>query len=127
MPLPLRALLTVLAGLVLAGGQPGALRPAFSFDPRAGLSGRVLTPNGDGLNDYAVFVFSNPRDAAVSGRIYDLRGALVAELAAHPALDPRTARVWDGRRAGQPVPPGVYVWRLEAEERAYAGTLVVLR
>jgi len=41
---------------------------------------RVVTPNGDGLNDRLFICFDNFSDSDVSGRIYTLLGAEVARL-----------------------------------------------
>jgi len=108
-------------------GKSFALATEFEFDAKVGLSTRFITPNGDGLNDYAVFTFANPADAAVTGRIFDLRGALVAEMSTHPRLNARYNRVWNGKSFGSPALPGIYIYRLEAEDKAYTGTLAVVR
>lgn len=96
----------------------------FTFDP-SGVSNRAITPNNDGLNDTVVFVFDNPKDSSFSGRIYDMRGALVAEMQPGPVA--RASLLWDGRSGGSVVPRGVYVYRIQAEGRSYTGTLVVIR
>lgn len=96
----------------------------FTFDP-SGVSNRALTPNNDGLNDTVVFVFDNPKDSSFSGRIYDMQGALVAEMQPGPVA--RASLLWDGKSGGAVVPRGVYVYRIQAEGRSYTGTLVVIR
>lgn len=118
------ALLRLLS-LAAAAALVASPRPlAFSFDPKSGLSNRFLTPNGDGKNDTVVFSYSNPRDAAVSGRVVDLKGANVAELSAGTAAD---TLVWDGKAGGQAVPGGVYIFIIQGETLVYTGTLVVVR
>lgn len=118
----------VLLPVWVFSGPAGDAVPAFSFDAATGISNRFLTPNGDGRNDSVVLSFQNPADVAVAGRIYDLRGAFVAELATDPALDARFNRVWNGKSVnGQVVATGLYVYQLEAGEKAYAGVLVVIR
>ena len=52
--------------------------------------GRTVMMVGDGLNDAAVFVFDNPRDSAVTGKIYDVSGAFVSEMSAGPIPNTRT-------------------------------------
>lgn len=96
----------------------------FSFDP-SGLSNKAITPNGDGLNDTAVFVFENPRDSAVSGRVYDTRGGFVSDMRAGPVAG--SSLLWDGKAGGGPVPRGVYIYQIRAEGRTFSGTLVVIR
>lgn len=95
----------------------------FSFDISS-LSNKFVTPNGDGLNDKAVFVFDNPKDSAFSGKIFDLEGAFVADMAPGPVTD---SLQWDGKGNGRPVAGGVYVYQIRAEDRAFTGTLVVIR
>ncbi len=81
---------------------------------------KVLTPNGDGINDQMAFNFSVARVSAakfVKLRIYDLSGAAVAELA-EQRPEPRGSYslVWSGEDgAGDVVPPGIYVARIEVE------------
>lgn len=114
-------LLLLLACSALALG-PFAVRPAaFSFEKGTGLSNRFITPNGDGKNDAVVFTYSNPRASAVTGRVLDLRGRKVADLAPGPVADSLT---W---APGGATASGVYIYVLEAEGTASAGTLVVLR
>ncbi|MBI3298921.1 MAG: gliding motility-associated C-terminal domain-containing protein [Elusimicrobia bacterium] len=96
---------------------------AFSFT-KAGLSNRFITPNGDGRNDVIVFRYSNPRDILVSGRVVDLKGARVAELAAGTVAD---TLVWDGKAGGGAVPSGVYIYVIEGGSSVFTGTLVVVR
>ena len=95
-----------------------------------------FTPNGDGLNDAAEFRFqlhdvSVQRDLIVG--IYDLAGRPVRQLkhlSAIRGLFDRGAAVpvWDGRDdAGQPVPPGHYIYRIsldtDAETASRVGTI----
>ena len=95
-----------------------------------------FTPNGDGLNDAAEFRFqlhdvSVQRDLIVG--IYDLAGQPVRQLkhlSAIRGLFDRGAAVpvWDGRDdAGQPVPPGHYIYRIsldtDAETASRVGTI----
>lgn len=112
---------------LLCGELTAALpaRPqGFSFDA-SGLSNRLITPNGDGRNDGFVISFSNPADSAISGRIYDLRGAFVADMTAGPV--PGTTLAWNGRSGGAAVRSGIYVYVLEGEGKSFSGTVVVIR
>lgn len=97
---------------------------AFSFDISE-VSNKFITPNGDGLNDTVVFTFDNPKDSAFSGRIYDLHGALVSDMAPGPVAG--SSLMWDGRAAGRVVPRGVYVYQIKAEGKTFNGTVVVIR
>ena len=118
----------IFSGTVEVAGRaivPAA--PAFDFNSASGLSNRFITPNSDGLNDFAVFTFANPRDAEVVGKIFDLRGAQVSEMSVHPSLNGKFNRVWDGKSGGVAVVPGVYIYRIEAEGSAFTGTVTVVR
>lgn len=88
---------------------------------------RMFTPNGDNRNDHVEFVYENPADAALAGKIYNLHGTLVAELT--PGA-PNTLE-WDGSMSnGVPAIAGVYVYQIEAtgsETRVINGVVVVAR
>ena len=71
-----------------------------------------FSPNGDGAND--VLPVHGQADAKVmSFRIFDRWGELVYEGQGLTIND--DASGWDGSFRGQAMPPGVYVWMLEAE------------
>ncbi|MBI4350129.1 MAG: gliding motility-associated C-terminal domain-containing protein [Elusimicrobia bacterium] len=89
------------------------------------MSNKVITPNGDGLNDYVTFTLDNPKDSSFSGKIYDLTGALVAEM--RPGTQIADTLEWNGKAGGAAVPRGVYVYQIKAEEKTFNGTIVVIR
>ncbi len=95
----------------------------FSAD-QSGLTNRLITPNGDGKNDTMVFIFDNPQDQEVKGRIYDLRGALVAKMKPGPIGN---SVIWDAKAGGQAVPGGVYIYQIESGGTVYNGTVAVIR
>jgi len=132
----LRRTLIAAAGACLIAAAALA-QSSFNF---LGPIARIITPNGDGLNDTAIFCVDNPAFSDVQGKIYTLLGTEVA------ALGPLTSSVstgmncpvgvlpnssqyltWDGRSNGSVVRSGVYVYRIQAESRIYAGTIVVAR
>lgn len=89
------------------------------------ISGRVITPNGDGINDFVIFTYDpGPRNASVRGRIYDMTGAFVADM--EPGLVPNTV-VWNGKMNGRAAASGVYVYKIEGDGKTYTGTVVVAR
>ena len=89
------------------------------------ISGRVVTPNGDGLNDLIIFTYDpGPTNAVVRGRIYDMNGSFVADMV--PGLVPNTV-VWDGKMNGRAASSGVYVYKIEGDGKTYTGTVVVAR
>jgi hypothetical protein len=79
----------------------------------------AFTPNGDGINEavgisYDLLKLTRP--AAVSVRIWDLAGRLVAQVYRGQDGAGHHLRLWDGRdRSGQRVSPGLYLCRVEAE------------
>lgn len=123
-PLLRRLIWIAMTGMATATLSERTRPSQFSFQ-NSGLSNRLITPNGDGRNDQAVFRFSNPMDSAVTGRVYDARGGLVAEMSSGPALG--TSLLWDGRSGGQSVPSGVYIYVLQGEDKVFTGSVVVVR
>ena len=89
---------------------------------------KTFTPNGDGWNDYFEIKYANPKKGSVSGKIYDLRGALVAGMG--KGASDKTL-MWDGRDAsGNPAPGGVYIYQIQVtgpENKVINGTVVVAR
>jgi hypothetical protein len=71
-----------------------------------------------------VFIFDNPQDKAVKGRLFDLRGGVVASMNPGPVAN---SLIWDARSGGQVVPGGVYIYQIEADGTVYNGTVVVVR
>ena len=79
------------------------------------VSGRVVTPNGDGLNDSIIFTYDpGPRNAVVRGKIYDMTGSFVADMEA--GLVPNTI-TWNGKMNGRAATSGVYVYKIEGDGR----------
>ena len=110
--------LALAAGAATTGGFQVR---AFSF---TGVTNRYITPNGDGKNDTVSFQFSNPRDAAGSIKIYDVRGHAVASLAINPGAQSVT---WDPRGGGQGSAAGVYVYVIQIEDTVTSGAVVVIK
>ena len=81
------------------------------------LESRVITPNGDGIQDKLIFHFDVARidtDKDVHLTIYDLSGTLVHQVWEHRP-DPRGSYTltWSGKgSSGQRVAPGIYLARL---------------
>ncbi len=86
---------------------------------------RIFSPNGDGINDVTNFVFENPDNEAVTGKIYDLDGSYVADML--PGEIPNSL-CWDGRfKNGRKARSGVYVYQLKVNGKVTNGTVVVAR
>ncbi|HXT01979.1 MAG TPA: gliding motility-associated C-terminal domain-containing protein [Elusimicrobiota bacterium] len=96
----------------------------FAFN-QAGVSNRFVTPNGDHKNDNVVFTFDNPQDSAVTAKILDMRGRVVASNL--PAGPLNSSVMWDGTSNGHPVPGGVYIYQIQSEGKTFTGTLVVVK
>lgn len=90
---------------------------------------RVITPNGDGLNDRVNFVFENPNNASLTGEILDMEGRFVATLPPPSTTTGiGTTTSWDGRDMnGSVVPSGVYIYRIRGEGKTFNGTVAVAR
>jgi hypothetical protein len=119
-------------GFALSHAQSGRVR---FYGPLS----RVITPNGDLVNDLAFFCFENPQGSDISGKIYTMLGTEVA------AIGPRRDRTgvagvgcpasiiqaqyatWDGTADNVRVRSGVYVYRITSEDQVFTGTLLVVR
>ena len=115
---------SVSIALSLAARAASAPAPLQGFNFTS-ISNRVLTPNGDGKNDGIVVRFENPQFSAVTGRIYDLKGAQVAAMRPGPLAD--TTLSWDGRAENSVVRGGLYIFIIEAEGKRHRGTVLVVR
>ena len=121
-------MVAALAGWSLLSAQNGG----FLF--RGPLS-RLISPNGDGRNDVAIFCFENFSHSGVSGAIYSLTGREVVTglphqnpaLAGCPGGSGPESMTWDGKVDGSPVRSGVYVYQIKSEGQAFTGTLLVVR
>ena len=116
---------TTLVGAV----QEDALVQAVKVEPR------VVTPNGDGVNDKVGFRFQVVKvDGAspVEVLIYDVRGRRMRRLVEHrPASTGIYEMEWDGRdKQGTVVVPGVYLVRVRVDtdiEGAHIAHAEILR
>ncbi|NKB67735.1 MAG: hypothetical protein GKR89_11790 [Candidatus Latescibacteria bacterium] len=83
------------------------------------LGASAFTPNGDGVNDgldisYDLLKLASPTPVVLEVR--DLSGRLVREVYNGQDVAGRHVRRWNGLdEAGQPVRPGIYICRVEAE------------
>jgi hypothetical protein len=89
------------------------------------LSSAVLTPNGDGANDQVEirFVALKVVGRTPTVRIFDLAGQPVAALVATAETGPDFTYVWSGRdEGGEPVQPGIYLFRVDLGADAGKGS-----
>ncbi len=119
-----------LAAIAIIIGLASSI-PAQNFTFSAA-SSKIITPNGDGKNDFFIVSFFNPQFSQVSGKIYDLKGHLVADMtAALPPVCPSAPTLqclmWDGTSNGRVALGGVYVYVISSGSEVYDGTVVVIR
>jgi len=89
---------------------------------------RVITPNDPSQNNRVFWFFDNPSDNAVTGTIYDIRGAKVRDLAVNSQSPTANSLVWDGHDSrGAVVRSGVYLYKISAGKDTQTGTVVVAR
>ena len=87
-------------------------------------SGRILTPNGDSINDTVAFHLPHPAAGSLQAAVYDVRGRRVSGLA---AVSP-TRFQWDGRNtSGQVVESGVYLVQISEDSALWNGLVAVAR
>jgi hypothetical protein len=91
---------------------------------------RIITPNGDGKNDRAMFRFANPQSNTITLKIYDINSVLVRDMGETTAASdtPGEHIFWDGLDDNnRTVAPGVYVYQLDIDGKIINGTIVVAR
>jgi hypothetical protein len=124
----------------ITGWRAGQLESAWLSQPfvllRPNLGGQEALPARLALRlagrnpapGQAAFDLALPAAAEVQVRVYDVRGARIADLA-RGALAPGVHRLsWDGRdRTGHPAPAGVYFVRALAGGREVMARLALMR
>ncbi|UCF78210.1 MAG: lamin tail domain-containing protein [Candidatus Eiseniibacteriota bacterium] len=107
-----------------------SLRPGGTSE--IGMSSRVISPDGDGLDDTVVFSFSLPAHGAkVNFTIFDCDGRVVRRLIDRRKVGTVVRAIWDGTdRDGRFVPPAVYIVHLDVagpggDRRSLKSTVVV--
>ncbi|MEA3506496.1 MAG: hypothetical protein U9R36_03285 [Elusimicrobiota bacterium] len=94
---------------------------------------KIFTPKSEYTN-FIEFKYDNPREARVSGKIYDLRGAFVSSMESGNTAtigDSSGSLLWRGKySSGDYAPAGVYIYQIEvtgAEEEVLNGTVIIAR
>ncbi len=91
------------------------------FSPGMTVIPTPFTPNGDGINDTAAFVWPAASGAPVDLVLYTIEGIPFREIT---SAEP----IWDGNdNSGQPVPSGVYIFHAAAPQGEVTGTVCVAR
>jgi hypothetical protein len=81
------------------------------------VSSRVITPNGDAINDDLRITFDLFRtEIAAELRLYDLAGRLLRVVSGQPGKTQQL--VWDGMVDDRSAVPGIYVCRVEVQADA---------
>jgi flagellar hook assembly protein FlgD len=128
---PLKTLRTIQMGgfcalaLFLApASQSSSSAPAAAFSVISVRPQKIVTPNGDSVNDVFQVFFENPSDSVISAaKIYDLTGAEVSDFKLGAAGD---SLEWNGLdRNGKRARGGVYLYRIEVEDQVFSGVVVV--
>ncbi len=85
---------------------------------------RVVTPNGDLLNDVIFFKFDDTlAGLPIESTVLDINGAKVSSLSLNSN---QTALTWDGTdEEGKKLPSGVYVYFIRLGGNKVSGTVVV--
>ena len=91
------------------------------------VSPRILTPNGDLLNDSVIFRFdSGLTGIPIDSAIFDINGSKIAGISIHPTDDHWLT--WNGTdEGGQRVPSGIYIYKIKIGKNMATGTIVVAR
>jgi hypothetical protein len=87
---------------------------------------RIITPNGDQLNDVVFFKFNDSIvGIPIETTIVDINGGKISELQ-NKVND--NYLIWDGKDSGgRDVPAGIYIYSIKIGAHQATGTIVVAR
>lgn len=90
---------------------------------------RLISPNGDGINDFVFFVLENNTGAPAQGAIYNAQMLKVADVRESTVfMLNRTILLWDGKdESGAVVNAGIYIYKVQVGNDAFTGTVGVVR
>lgn len=95
---------------------PSGAAAASSYKP----SEKVITPNGDGINDTAMFSFGSSQTLSV--KIFDMSGHRIRDVSGTGNLS------WDGRdTSGKIVESGVYIYQYDLDGETVSGLIAVVK
>ncbi len=111
----------VTAKIASAGYYAVGNFPAPSPEDRRPMQ-KIITPNDDGHNDYAEFLFAGVTDN-IKVEIFDMTGHRIRSL--YSAID---TKGWDGRDdSGDKVESGVYIYQYKFEGKQVSGLIAVAK
>ncbi len=90
-----------------------------------GVSPRIFTPNNDGINDVVTFIYENPKNDRVCGKIFDMGGSVVRDNLYQNSI---SSLIWDGKNNENIcVKGGVYIYQIKAGNSVINGTVVLAK
>ncbi len=110
-------------------------RVVLQYDPTSGVTGELPAPRvkhfaaPNPFNPRTTIHFSLAEPGFVDVAIYDVHGRCVRELVQRTWMSAGRQRVsWNGTgKPGQYLASGVYLYRITAHDRSFAGKLVLLK
>ena len=118
----------LVGGALSAGFRPPVTAASQSFGglTLTEVAPRVVTPNGDSLNDVVLFRFDDTlAGLPVESAILDIHGAKVGSMT---LANNDTWLVWNGKdESGRALPAGIYIYSIKIGQKRATGTVVVAR
>lgn len=97
---------------------------AYAAPLQVQVSQRILTPNGDGINDRVIFNVTAPEAGSIETSVVNARGRRIAGL----IPGPQGHFEWDGKDSqGRVVESGVYLVQISQESALWSGVVAVAK
>ena len=99
-------------------------QPVGAVPLQVQMTPRILTPNGDGINDRVVFNLTGPQEGSVETAVVNNRGRRIAGLI--PGTQGHFE--WDGKDSqGRIVDSGIYLVRISQGSASWNGVVAVAK